>query len=256
MTNLKKSFFISAFIYALLILFIVYIAQEEPKRASATRIAVDPSNLHLVKPTPSTQKKHAKKRTAKKKKQIVKKEQKLFSPKKRLIKPDQHHTAQKKPLPKISPQRPPKNVSLPNKNVLIQSLLDKLPDAKESKPHVDESEKALKDLYGKKYTALSLKAKKYLKDNLLVMQAITQKTLNRIGRMYLDPRFYYYDYNAVEFMLYPDGSIGKITLLKDAGFELLDKITRETIETAYKDYPLPDEPTLIRYKFFYDLRSF
>jgi periplasmic protein TonB len=77
--------------------------------------------------------------------------------------------------------------------------------------------------------------------------------LNRLAYVYSLRSYRYTNYNVVEFMFYPDGHIGPIKILKDTGFEFLDKITKETIDIAYKDYPRPSEPTLIKYSFFYDL---
>ena len=134
--------------------------------------------------------------------------------------------------------------------------MQSLPEPKEALPQLSPQETMLNELYGDDITKLSTTAKQYLLDNHLKMQRITQEVLNRIGRVYLDPRFHYYNFNYVEFTLYPDGHISDIKVLKDAGFRLLDKITKETIEIAYKDYPLPSEPTLVRYKFLYDLRSY
>ncbi len=149
-----------------------------------------------------------------------------------------------------------KKLNLPTSNDELLEALDSLPEALEAAPQLSTQEAMLKEVYGDDITRLSTTAKKYLMDNHLKMQIITQRVLNRIGRVYIDPRFHYYAYNYVEFTLYPDGHISNIKILKDAGFQLLDKITQETIETAFKDYPLPSEPILVRYKFLYDLRSY
>ena len=259
MTNLKKSFLIALLTYLCLIVGLFFVFKSVPHTVYKSRVAVDPSLLHIKKSTQKRKKqknpvkKRVQKALPKKHKKVVKK---LFSEKEHFIKPTQKPIIKKEHPQLYKKPKPLKKIDLPQKNKLIESLLNTLPKAKEAQKRPNETEQKLKELYGKHYTTLSSKTKKYLKDNLLIMQSITQETLNRIGRMYLDPRFYYYDYNIVEFVLYPNGNIGEIKLLKDAGFELLDKITKETIETAYKDYPLPSEPTLIRYKFFYDLRSF
>lgn len=188
---------------------------------------------------------------------------------------------QKKQTPKTSPKKPKKpvkkkkttknvkpthkaieslkslqtDIKLPKPDNALLEALATLPEAVQSKPSLSLQEKMLKEIYGDDYTRISTTSKQYLLDNHLKMQMITQRVLNRIGQVYLDPRFRYYNYNTIEFMFYPDGHIGPITILKDAGFQLLDKITKETIETAYKDYPRPTEPTLVRYRFLYDLRS-
>lgn len=149
-----------------------------------------------------------------------------------------------------------KELKLPEQSSELLTALESLPKAIEAEPQLSAQEAMINEVYGDEVTRLSTTAKKYLLDNHLKMQMITQRVLNRIGRVYIDPRIHYYGHNYVEFTLYPDGHISNIKILKDAGFKLLDKITQETIETAYKDYPLPKEPTLVRYKFLYDLRSY
>ena len=256
MRNLQRSFGYALIIYILLGLIYYLFMELSEENSSTKRYKVDPSTLHFKK---EQKKSHLQKRNPSQKKASKKKPIKSSYPEKKkliTIDPKQVRTI-KPPIKKVEEKtKVEKNIKLPQKDELIKSIFDNLPKAKKHKPKLSPQDQLIQELYGDSFVKLSSKAKKYLNDNHLLMQAITQKVLNRIGRVYLDPRFYYYDYNFVEFMLYPDGSISDIKMLKDAEFKLLNKITQETVETAFKDYPRPSEPTLIRYKFLYDLRSF
>jgi len=172
------------------------------------------------------------------------------------IKPNKTENKTQQTQNKLPVIKDNKALQLPEKSDELMSALATLPEAVQAQPQLSPQEAMLNDVYGDDVTKLSTTAKKYLMDNHLKMQIITQRVLNRIGRVYIDPRFHYYDHNYIEFTLFPDGHISNIKILKDAGFKLLDKITKETIETAYKDYPRPKEPTLVRYKFLYDLRTY
>ncbi len=259
MQTLRRSFIYTLIIYALILTIFYLISQKNFSSAQVTRTKIDPAQFKMV----------PKDRFA-----APKKEQ---QPKKEKQKKEQ---PQQRPFVTVDPDRPVKTersekrlkseksakkrikrdkfITLPKKsNPLLDSILNSnLPQAKQAQKKLSPQEKMLHEVYGDDFVKLSTVAKEYLNENHLMMQVITQRVLNRIGRIYIDPRFNYYGYNFVEFTLFPDGSISKIKLLKDAGFKLLDKVTKETIETAYKDYPAPKEPVLVRYKFLYDLRPF
>ena len=260
MSLIQRSFFYTLALY-IFFAALWYLIDITTQQEEVVRHKVDPSQFQFKqisqKNTPKTVQKHqnANKQPTTQTSTYPKPETlKPFDPE-LLSKPMKEKTSPV-PDPSKSQKKAPKSIELPKQDDLISSIFDNLPKPDKSQSKSSHSDEMLQELYGEHYTSLSTEAKTYLEDNHLIMQAITQKVLNRIGRVYLDPRFYYYDYNFVEFILYPDGSISDIKMLRDSGFKLLDKITKETIETAYKDYPYPKEPTLIRYKFLYDLRGY
>ncbi len=157
------------------------------------------------------------------------------------------------PLPTPKPTPPTTPSSAPS---LTHSILANLPKPAPTPPHKSPQRQLIEELYEEESKNLTAEQEAYLEEHLLQMQSITQNVLNRIGQLYLDPRFHYYNYNYVEFMLHPDGSISDLQMIRQADFVLLDKITQETIETAYKDYPHPQTPIKIRFKFLYDLRAY
>ncbi|MDH5465678.1 MAG: hypothetical protein OEW60_08580, partial [Thiovulaceae bacterium] len=226
-------------IYALLIAFVVgafYFFQED----NVVKTKIDPSKLHF-------------------KKEIAAPKVELLRP--TFKRPKETASSLKREKKKLVPHKMMSQAQIDEilkqdketrKDPLTEAIYKKLPQSVEKKSAISPKDKLIKELYGSDYTLLSSKSKKYLKDNYEVMHAVTQNVLNRIGRVYIDPKFYYYDHNLIEFTLYPDGSISKVKMLKNAGFELLNKITKETIETAFKDYPPSEEPVLLRYKFLYD----
>ena len=52
--------------------------------------------------------------------------------------------------------------------------------------------------------------------------------------------------SVVEFILYPNGTISDLKVIKSSNYFLLDDNTMETIEAAYSDYPRPPKPTVIK----------
>jgi len=114
----------------------------------------------------------------------------------------------------------------------------------------------IEKLYGDDFNKMSPYQRDYILNNAGMMQQITQKVLNRIGRINIPAQMHFNSVNVVEFKLYPSGDISDITMLESAGFKILDETTRETIEYAYKDYPHPDEPITIRFLVGYYLMGF
>jgi len=53
--------------------------------------------------------------------------------------------------------------------------------------------------------------------------------------------------------LHPNGKISVPKILKSSKYYILDDNSIETIERAYKDYPRPDKPTIIRIYVKYEL---
>lgn len=255
MVGLKRSFLYTLIIFCFLALIIYIALYFAPKSKSFKRTKVNPAQYISKKEQPIQKNKASKQQQKQVKKSTPKEPLKKQQLREKVLNHSQKRQ-QKTKQENIATIEKRKELKLPEQSSELLSALKTLPKAVESKPQLSPQESMLNDVYGDEVTRLSTTAKRYLLDNHLKMQRITQRVLNRIGRIYIDPRFHYYAHNYIEFTLYPDGHISNIKILKDAGFKLLDKITKETIETAYKDYPLPKEPTLIRYKFLYDLRSY
>jgi len=114
----------------------------------------------------------------------------------------------------------------------------------------------IEKLYGDDFNKMSPYQRDYILNNAAIMQQITQKVLNRIGRINIPAQMHFKSINVVEFKLYPSGDISDITMLESAGFKILDQTTRETIEYAYKDYPHPEETITIRFLVGYYLMGF
>jgi len=109
----------------------------------------------------------------------------------------------------------------------------------------------LQELYGKDYESLGKAQKKFLTTNLKTIQTITQRELNAMGYPQIAIRTRANGANLVEFYLYPNGDISDLKLVEYSGSTSLDGHTLELIERAYKDYPYPEQKTLVRIKVIY-----
>jgi len=172
--------------------------------------------------------------------------------------------SQKKPisvseLKKIFKKEHNRTIKQKNKSPLYNSILA-LPVKKEQKKKKLMPKnligQPIEKLYGDDFNKMSPYQRDYILNNAGMMQQITQKVLNRIGRINIPAQMHFNSVNVVEFKLYPSGDISDITMLESAGFKILDETTRETIEYAYKDYPHPDEPITIRFLVGYYLMGF
>jgi len=145
------------------------------------------------------------------------------------------------------------------KSPLYNSILA-LPVQEEEKKKKEEPKnligQPIEKLYGDDFNKMSPYQRDYILNNAGMMQQITQKVLNRIGRINIPAQMHFKSINVVEFKLYPSGDISDITMLESAGFKILDQTTRETIEYAYKDYPHPEETITIRFLVGYYLMGF
>jgi len=187
-----------------------------------------------------------------------------------------------KPSPKIEPQKPkPKPIQkiVKKKKLIKKSPLIKkvktinLPKAikknnlknlftlskqeiqkeKEEKRRIKKEIKELQKLdpqtqqyiklYGDQYFSYSKEQRKYLKQNLSSIGRITQRYLKYPA---LSGKLGQHGMNIVEFTLHPNGDISDLKLVDGSNYTMLDKNSIETIELAYKDYPKPLEPTVIR----------
>lgn len=98
-------------------------------------------------------------------------------------------------------------------------------------------------LYGEEFGDLGSAEKDFIRNNLRNIGRITQRYLSY-------PRLAAYfeqsGVNAVEFTLHPNGDISGLKIIKSSGLSSFDSQTLHTIRIAYKDYPRPSTPTLIR----------
>lgn len=111
----------------------------------------------------------------------------------------------------------------------------------------------LKVTYGAKFEQLSDGEKDYLNQNFKLLQRITQAVLDRYGKSRIPLDIITNDRNMIEFNLHPDGSISDISFILKSKIDILNDITRETIELAYSKYPRPKEKILVRYRVHYNL---
>jgi len=140
----------------------------------------------------------------------------------------------------------------------IMALPATKPDKKKKKKLVSKNliGQPIEKLYGDDLNRMSKYQRDYILNNAGMMQQITQRVLNRVGRINIPSQMHFSSSNIIEFKLHPSGDISDIKLLESAGFKILDETTRETIEYAYKDYPHPQEVITVRFIVGYLLRGF
>jgi len=105
----------------------------------------------------------------------------------------------------------------------------------------------IKKLYGKSFDHFTVSQQKFIVDKLDEIHRITQQTLSSRGYPSgaLAAKTGQEGVNIVSFDLHPNGDISNLRLLQKVGYRALDENTLETIRTAYKDYPYPQEVTKI-----------
>lgn len=125
----------------------------------------------------------------------------------------------------------------------------------DSEERVEENHESrmIRELYGDVFTDLSAGEQKFILDNQETMRRITQNILGRYAPYRIPPGLELEESNMVEFYLHPDGSVTGLRFLHNSRYELLDNVTLETLGIAYKKYPRPQQPTLIRYRIDYVL---
>ncbi|MBI3874242.1 MAG: TonB family protein [Arcobacter sp.] len=108
---------------------------------------------------------------------------------------------------------------------------------------IDNVTKSYLDLYKDDFDKFSDETKVYLIKNISDIGRITERFLIY---PYIGIQAHQQGVNVVEFWLYPDGKISKPKIIKSSNYYILDDNTEETILKAYRDYPTPDKPTVIR----------
>ncbi len=152
-------------------------------------------------------------------------------------------------------QRQSKKVPLPNEKQESKKTYQSLnqpnkPPAQSSKGRDRITSRAISELYGREWGDLGSVEKDFVTNNLREIARITQSYLEYPQAAgYLGQQ----GENAVEFYLLPNGDIQGLKLLRSSKFKLLDENSTKTIRIAFKDYPRPQKPTLIRFHITYRL---
>jgi len=111
-------------------------------------------------------------------------------------------------------------------------------------------------LYGKEFLAFTPTQKKFIKDNLNIIQQITQQALTRRGYPDEAGRTGQEGTNIVSFNLHPNGDISNLRLKSRIGYRALDDNTLTLIKVAYKDYPYPSTTTKIVFYVTYSIYGY
>lgn len=194
------------------------------------------------------------------------------TPKVEKIKPKKYTPKQpkSKPLPKLSDllsKKPTKNITKQSDNNITkttkhQALYDMLSKptkrvSKEPKKQkVARFTQQIKEAYGSEWGKLSAGEQKYILDNQEIMRRLTQEQLYKTGSVDIPNNLRVNEINIIEFYLHPNGDMSDFKFVSNSNFYLLDDVTRDTIESVYSKYPRPQQKTLIRYKFWYNLRGY
>jgi len=134
----------------------------------------------------------------------------------------------------------------------ISAALQKQKEAINEQKEFNENQKELQQLYGSEYESLTSEQKKFLTTNLKTIQTITQRYLNMMGYPEIAIRTRQSGVNVVEFYLHTNGDISNLRLVESSGYRVLDSHSIELIKRSYKDYPYPNQKTLVRIKVIYN----
>ncbi len=245
-------------------------AQKKSASVSAPKSMVQPKPVRKQVAKPKTEPRHSKPDMKKAQKEKAPKKTQSQITKKETPKPRKKN---KQPVPQKSLKTEPKREKELKKEESLQkekkesSPLSKLagslgapsmPLSRPQSPSVTDvanalSEREFKALYKDDFDHFTPNQKSFIKNNLSRIQEITQHYLTQRGYPYVAARLGIDGMNIVEFDLHPNGDITGLKIIKEAGFEELDKNSIDTIKTAYKDYPRPDETTKIRFYIHYRL---
>jgi TonB family protein len=115
---------------------------------------------------------------------------------------------------------------------------------------IDHITNSYLELYKDDFDTFPAETKIYLIKNIKDIGRITQRFLIY---PYLSIQAKQSGINVVEFTLYPNGKISEPKIIKSSKYYILDDNSIETIKEAYRDYPRPDKPTIIRIYVKYEL---
>jgi len=111
----------------------------------------------------------------------------------------------------------------------------------------NSSTRLINKLYGHEFDSYSSDQKKFLRNNLGRIHAITQRALSRNGYPESAIRMGQEGVNVVSFYLHPNGNITNLKLDRSMGHSSLDNNTLQVIRIAYSNYPLPKVRTKIKF---------
>jgi TonB family protein len=114
----------------------------------------------------------------------------------------------------------------------------------------------VRKLYGTEYHQFTATQKKFIKDNLNIIQQITQGTLTRRGYPRGAGETGQEGVNVVSFNLHPNGDISNLRLKSRTGYRALDENSITLIRVAYKDYPYPSTTTKIVFYVHYSIYGY
>lgn len=100
-------------------------------------------------------------------------------------------------------------------------------------------------LYGSEFKSYTPKQKKFIKKNLETIHQITQRVLVMHGYPQEALDLFQEGVNVVSFYLHPNGTISNLQITQSSNSYFLDENTRQVIEMAYSQYPLPKQTTKI-----------
>jgi len=273
------AFFISLLIYLLLIwLFVTQFSKIEvlPKKTNNHIIKIDIRDIperkkQVITPPPVVAKKEP---TPIVKPNIPKKvEKKKVIKKKPMVK----KVVKKKPVkPKIKPKPPKKIVKKKDDDIVyipepfivksneqkveksddLASFLGATIPSRPASRTKSYPNKKIQQLYGSTFHSFTPTQKKFIEDNLNVIQRITQNTLTRRGYPEGAGRTGQQGTNVVSFNLHPNGNISNLRLKRRIGYRALDDNTLELIKTVYKDYLYPSTTTKIVFYVTYSIYGY
>jgi TonB family protein len=112
---------------------------------------------------------------------------------------------------------------------------------------IDYPNHKIEKLYGNEFHSYTPNQKIFIEKNLDEIHKITQNKLWERGypNGAISAKMGQEGVNIVSFYIHPNGNISALKLKKRVGYSSLDDNTIETIKSAYKDYPYPNEKTKI-----------
>jgi TonB family protein len=170
------------------------------------------------------------------------------------------HKPKPKPIPKPKPKPRPKTPESALAGALGAPAVPSAParPSRPTPPSIDQinnamGEREFRALYKDEFDHFTPDQKKFIRNNLNRIQAITQHYLTMRGYPPFAVEQHMQGINVVEFYLHPNGDITDLKVISSSGYHVLDDNSLDTIRTAYKDYPRPKETTKIRFYIHYQL---
>ncbi|RXJ68218.1 hypothetical protein CRV08_08160 [Halarcobacter ebronensis] len=256
MKSIILAFILSIIIHILLIFLPLDFFKKDEKKIEPPKKVEKQSTVKYVKlqpkivPQPKKEEKVVKQEEIQKPQQFKKVEPKKIVPQKKTTKSEPSKTIPKEPISK------PIIKAIPNKEVVIKPqekrktienrslenflLSEPVPV---NKKMLDKITQSYIDLYGKEYENFTNVQKVFIQNHIRTIVEITRSYFSFPD---LAIKMNLNDYNEIEFVLYPNGDISGLKIIKNGEYSVYDKAIIETVQYAYKDYPRPKEPTQIR----------